>query len=121
MDHTETADRRTVALPGLCARVGLPKPPNFLQTPHGGSVPIGELHPQDAALLGMAMLRQVVDHWRQRFTKREGLSPTEAQDFPADSLVHDAVVRTVSRDTSTSPDTVRAVLTAYLLEVTRNV
>lgn len=120
MDTTENADRRTVALPGLCARVGLPIPPNFLPTPHGGSVPIGELEPQDAALLGMAMLRQVVDHWRQRFTKREGLSPTEAMDFPADSLVHDAVVRTIAHDTSTSPDTVRAVLIAYLLEVTRH-
>lgn len=120
MDNFTTEDRRTVALPGLCARVGLPMPPNFLPTPHGGSVPIGDLEPQDATLLGMAMLRQVIDHWRARWVKREGLSPAEADDFPSAPLVHDAVVRTIARETGAPDDLVRTILTTYLLELTRH-
>lgn len=93
-----THQERRIALPGLCARVILPMPANFLQTPEGGNLAIGELHETDAVLLGLAVARQYVAHWRGKWLAREGMSNREAEVVPMATLVHAGIVDKLARD-----------------------
>lgn len=85
-------NRRTVALPGVCARVKLPQLPNFLQPVTGGdSIPIGALFREDVLALGLALHRGLVEHWADRFASRNKLSERETETIGAE-LVHPAIV-----------------------------
>lgn len=99
MDPNEyPSDQPVVALPGVCARVRLPRPPNFLATSTGGQLAIGDLHPEDVPLLGMAMVRNLRDHWHGRMAKRQRMFEDEAQMIGA-AVVHPALVERVARAT----------------------
>lgn len=89
----DTKDNRpTVALTGVCARVKLPIPPNFLQPVTGGDgIPIAALGREDVLALGLALHRALVNHWAERVAKAERLTPREAENIGAD-LVHPAIV-----------------------------
>lgn len=85
-------NRRTVALPGICAKVKLPQLPNFLQPVTGGeSIPIGSLFREDVLALGLAMHRGLVEHWAERFASRQKLAEREAETIGAE-LIHPAIV-----------------------------
>lgn len=85
-------NRRTVALPGVCAKVKLPQLPNFLQPVTGGeSIPIGSLFREDVLALGLAMHRGLVEHWAERFASRQKLAEREAETIGAE-LIHPAIV-----------------------------
>lgn len=85
-------NRRTVALPGVCAKVKLPQLPNFLQPVTGGeSIPIGALFREDVLALGLAMHRALVEHWAERFASRQKLAEREAETIGAE-LIHPAIV-----------------------------
>lgn len=89
---TNDSDRPVVALTGVCARVRLPMPPNFLQPTTGGeSIPLADLSQGDILALGLAMHRQLVAHWADRLTRKHRLTEREAENIGAD-LVHPAIV-----------------------------
>jgi hypothetical protein len=90
------SDPPVVALPGICARVHLPRPPNFLRAVSGGTVAIGDLYPDDLTRLAFAMARQLRAHWHERMTKRQRLSPAESGYIGAD-LIPDGVARGIAK------------------------
>lgn len=129
-DYPES-DRPLVALPGVCARVRLPMPPNFLTASTGGQVAIGDLHPEDVPLLAFAMARQLRNHWHTRMAKGQRLSETEAPMIGAE-LIPDGVCYAIAhrrdpgqwheigRDAQERrADDVREVLQLFLEEFTR--
>jgi hypothetical protein len=103
--ETLTHQGRPIALPGVCARVFLPMPANFLRTPEGGTLGLAELTDGDAVLLGLALARQTVSHWRDKWLDAQRLNAREAEEVPEPSLVHPALVEKVARDftEATSP------------------
>ena len=128
-------NRRTVALPGVCARVKLPQLPNFLQPVTGGdSIPIGSLFREDVLALGMAVQRGLIEHWAERFARHHKMSEREAETNGAE-LIHPAIVERMAmaqagRDgyawACLSPDTrteridrMRTTLTDFAQELTR--
>jgi hypothetical protein len=101
MDTNEPTGRASVALPGCMATVLLPRPPNFLNVKHGeGTMPLADVTAGDATLLGMAMARQLVAHWRHRSIEKIGMSPAEAIQFDAAPLLHQGVLVEVARKTT---------------------
>lgn len=129
---TETTRPPAVSLPATCARVQLPRPPNYLQLADAeASIPVGKLDPDDALLLGLAMARNFMAHHRSRWEETERLSPREAEELPHPHLVHDAIVERIAERTCEgwrreSPDFQRArregiaaTLRAFLEEMAR--
>lgn len=95
--ETNTTDRRPlVTLPGACARVRLPQPPNFLSGQRGESIGIGELPPGDAARLAVAVAWGLLSHWRDRFAAKQRLAKAEAETIDAQPL-DDEMAGTVAR------------------------
>lgn len=95
---TLTHQGRPIALPGVCARVFLPMPANFLRTPEGGTLDLAELTDGDAVLLGLALGRQTVSHWRDKWLAAQRLNAREAEEIAEPSLVHPAIAEKVARD-----------------------
>lgn len=92
--------RTTVRLPGCMTTVTLPLPPNFLHVKHGeGTMPLADVSAIDATLLGMAMSRQLVRHWRKRNVQLSNLSPSEAAQFDDAPMLHEAIVDAIARKT----------------------
>lgn len=132
---TNESDRPTVALPGICARVRLPMPPNFLQPITGGeSIPLADLCQSDILTLGLAMHRQLIHHWSDRLSRKHRLTEREAENIGAE-LVHPAIVERLamaeagregyawgglSQDTKAQRiERMRATLTDFAQELTR--
>lgn len=92
-----TNDRRPlVTLPGACARVRLPQPPNFLSGQRGESIGIGELSPGDAARLAVATAWGILSRWRDRFATSQRMAKAEAEMIDAPPL-DDEMAGTVAR------------------------
>lgn len=100
MDNKENdiPGRLHVGLPGIMATVTLPLPPNFLHNTHGGTIPLSDLHPEDATLVGLAMARQLVRHWRTRAVQAAALSTDEAAYFDHAKLLHPGILQRIARD-----------------------
>lgn len=91
-------DPATVALPGLFARVRLPRPPNFLHLANAeATIGLGELPASDAVLLALASARGLLRHWRARHAAAERLSEAEVAAIDVPELLHPAIVEKLAR------------------------
>ena len=96
----------------------LPHQPNFLRPVLGGDgLPISELSADDVLLLGLAQLRELRRHWRERVSSAHRMSSSEAQ-LLTSSLVHPGAVDVVARRVGVDPQTVERVLNLFLEDLT---
>jgi hypothetical protein len=123
METDTLAERppRTLPLLGCCETIQLPMLPNYLRRARAdsGSVSLADLTPDDVTRLGMAYVRALREHWRQRFIQTKRLSVAEARAVDVPPPYTRATVDAIAARAGVDAVTVDAVLARYHEDLSR--